>query len=46
MRKNQNVCFQVDKIGKYGRLESVIIWGTFDELTDAKEREQGLKILL
>lgn len=46
MRKNPNVCFQVDKIESMSDWESVIIWGTFEELTDTKEREKGLKILL
>ena len=46
MRKNPNVCFQVDKIENMSDWESVIIWGTFEELTDTKEREKGLKILL
>ncbi|MDE3185588.1 MAG: pyridoxamine 5'-phosphate oxidase family protein [Bacteroidota bacterium] len=46
MRKNPNVCFQVDKMESMSDWESVIIWGTFEELTDKKEREKGLKILL
>ena len=46
MRKNPNVCFQVDKMESMADWESIIIWGTFEELTDAKEREKGLKILL
>ncbi|HEY5368959.1 MAG TPA: pyridoxamine 5'-phosphate oxidase family protein [Hanamia sp.] len=46
MRKNPNVCFQVDKMESMADWESVIIWGNFEELTDAKEREKGLKILL
>ncbi|HET7118830.1 MAG TPA: pyridoxamine 5'-phosphate oxidase family protein [Hanamia sp.] len=48
MRKNPDVCFQVDKIKMEGMAEweSVIIWGTFEELTDAKDRKKALKILL
>ena len=46
MRKNPDVCFQVDKMESMADWDSVIIWGTFEELTDAKEREKGLKILL
>lgn len=46
MRKNPNVCFQLDKMEDMADWESVIIWGTFEELKDVKEREKGLKILL
>ena len=46
MRKNPKVCFQVDKMESMADWESVIIWGTFEELTNSKEREKGLKILL
>ena len=46
MRKNPNVCLQVDKIESMSDWQSVIIWGTFEELTDNDEREKGLKILL
>lgn len=46
MRKNPEVCFQVDKLENMANWESAIIWGTFEELTDKKERKKGLKILL
>jgi nitroimidazol reductase NimA-like FMN-containing flavoprotein (pyridoxamine 5'-phosphate oxidase superfamily) len=46
MRKNPNVCFQVDKMESMSDWQSVIIWGTFEELTNTQEREKGLKILL
>lgn len=48
MRKNPNVCFQVDKIKMEGMAEweSVILWGAFEELTDVEERNKGLEILL
>lgn len=46
MRKNPEVCFQVDRMEDMADWESVIIWGTFEELTDTKERKKGLKILL
>lgn len=45
MRENPNVCLQVDKMENMADWESVIIWGTFEELSDPKEREKGLKIL-
>lgn len=46
MRKNPEVCFQVDNMKDMADWESVIIWGTFEELTDAAERTKGLKILV
>lgn len=48
MRKNPNVCFEVDKIKREGMAEweSVILWGTFEELRHPEERKKGLKILL
>ena len=46
MRKNPNVCLQVDKIEDMADWQSVIVWGTFEELTDLKEREKGLNALL
>jgi len=45
MRKNPNVCFQVDKTEGMSDWESVILWGTFEEITDGEERKNGLKIL-
>ena len=41
MRKNPNVCFQVDKTESMSDWQSVIIWGTFEELTNKNEREKG-----
>jgi len=46
MRKNPDVCFQIDNMQNMSDWESVIIWGTFEELTDESERTKGLKILL
>lgn len=46
MRKNPNVCFQVDQMENMANWQSAIVWGTYEELTDEKERNKGLKILL
>ena len=46
IRKNPNVCFQVDSFVDMNDWKSVIIWGKVEELSDAKEREKGLNILL
>ena len=45
MRKNPHVCFQVDKMEDMSDWESVILWGTFEEITGEEERKKGLKIL-
>lgn len=46
MRKNPNVCFQVDKMESMADWKSVILWGNFEELKDEAERKEGLKILV
>lgn len=46
MRKNPNVCFQVDSFDDMADWKSVIAWGVFEELTDEKKRTKGLKILI
>ena len=46
MRKNPKVCFQVDEMKDMGDWKSVIAWGDFEELTDEKEKNKALKILL
>jgi nitroimidazol reductase NimA-like FMN-containing flavoprotein (pyridoxamine 5'-phosphate oxidase superfamily) len=44
IRKNPNVCFEVDQIQDYANWVSVIVWGTFMELK-GEEIITGLKIL-
>ena len=46
MRKNPEVCFEVDVMNNMANWKSVIAWGTFEELKGGEEREKGLKILL
>lgn len=45
MRKNPNVCFQVDQIDNMVNWRSVIVWGRFEELKTASAEQKGLKIL-
>lgn len=45
MRKNPDVCFEVDDIRDMANWSSVIAWGKFEELKNA-EREDALRILL
>ena len=37
MRKNPTVCFQVDTMKDMADWESVLLWGTFEELTNEKD---------
>ncbi|MEO9020603.1 MAG: pyridoxamine 5'-phosphate oxidase family protein [Ginsengibacter sp.] len=46
MRKNPSVCFQVDSMQDWADWKSVIAWGTFEELTNEEERNEGLKTLI
>lgn len=46
MRKNPNVCFQVDNIKDYTNWESVIAWGEYKELTDERERYEAMKLFV
>lgn len=45
MRKNPNVCFEVDDVTDMTNWRSVIAWGRFEELT-AENRDKMLTILL
>lgn len=45
MRKNPEVCFQADNMQNMANWQSVIAWGTFEELTDPEKRTAALKIL-
>lgn len=46
MRKNPNICFQVDSMENMGNWRSVIAWGEFEELKKLEERERGMRILM
>jgi nitroimidazol reductase NimA-like FMN-containing flavoprotein (pyridoxamine 5'-phosphate oxidase superfamily) len=39
MRKNPEVCFQADNMQNMANWQSVIAWGTFEELTDPEKIE-------
>ena len=45
MRKNPQVCFQVDSRRNMANWQSVIVWGDFNELEGA-ERKNGLRALV
>jgi nitroimidazol reductase NimA-like FMN-containing flavoprotein (pyridoxamine 5'-phosphate oxidase superfamily) len=46
MRKNPNVCFQVDEMKDMGNWKSVICWGEFEELKDEEEKHKALLLLI
>jgi nitroimidazol reductase NimA-like FMN-containing flavoprotein (pyridoxamine 5'-phosphate oxidase superfamily) len=46
MRNNPEVCFEVDAIKNFTNWKSVIVWGTFQELTDERERYQAMKLFV
>lgn len=46
MRKNPNVCFQVDHMHSMADWESVIAWGRYEEISEKTDRERVLKLLV
>ena len=46
MRKNPNVCFEVDDLRDMGNWKSVIAWGKFQVVNKTDERSSALKLLL
>ncbi|HZG24485.1 MAG TPA: pyridoxamine 5'-phosphate oxidase family protein [Chitinophagaceae bacterium] len=46
MRKNPNVCFQVDSMHNMANWQSVVCWGKYEELRDEDGRGAGLKKLI
>ncbi|MGZ3759962.1 MAG: pyridoxamine 5'-phosphate oxidase family protein [Mucilaginibacter sp.] len=46
MRKNPNVCFEVDDIKSIFRWKSVIAWGKFEEITDLDEKERAMQAIV
>jgi uncharacterized protein len=46
MRKNPDVCFEVDVMQNMANWQSVIAWGKFEELTKEEERQQAMQKLI
>lgn len=46
MRKNPNVCFQVDDMKDMANWKSVVAWGEFEELHENVERSKSLQTLV
>jgi nitroimidazol reductase NimA-like FMN-containing flavoprotein (pyridoxamine 5'-phosphate oxidase superfamily) len=46
MKKNPEVCFEVDRIENFFNWQSVICWGTFEEITEIHAVEQAMQKLI
>jgi len=46
MRKNPQVCFQVDQIENINKWKSVIAWGQFHEITNRKEMVDAMQEII
>lgn len=46
MRENPNVCFEVDEMTDMTNWSSVIVWGSYEEITAEKERYYAMKFLV
>ena len=46
MRKNPDVCFEVDEMKSFTNWKSVIAWGTYQELTNERERYYAMKLFV
>lgn len=46
MRKNPEVCFEIDEIQTIFKWQSVIAWGTFEEVIDMTERQRIMQALI
>ena len=46
MRKNPNVCFEVDEMKSFTNWRSVIAWGEYQELTDERDRYYAMKLFV
>lgn len=46
MRKNPQICFQVDTMENMANWQSVVAWGEYEELESGIEREEALRKLM
>ncbi len=46
MRKNPDVCFEVDEMKSFTNWKSVIAWGRYQELTDEHARYYAMKLFV
>ncbi|HEX5153393.1 MAG TPA: pyridoxamine 5'-phosphate oxidase family protein [Parafilimonas sp.] len=43
MRKNPDICFEVDEMQNFTNWRSVILWGVYEELSDERSRYYAMK---
>lgn len=46
MRKNPDVCFQIDTMNDMADWKSVLLWGTFEEITNEKDKNAAVQSLM
>jgi nitroimidazol reductase NimA-like FMN-containing flavoprotein (pyridoxamine 5'-phosphate oxidase superfamily) len=46
MRKNPNVCFEVDQMKSFTNWKSVVAWGKFQELTNEDDQQAALELFI
>jgi nitroimidazol reductase NimA-like FMN-containing flavoprotein (pyridoxamine 5'-phosphate oxidase superfamily) len=46
MRKNPEICFEVDEIQSIFRWKTVIAWGRFEEITDIDEKQRAMQAII
>lgn len=46
MRKNPNVCFEVDEMKSFTNWKSVIAWGEYQELSDQRDRSIAMRLFV
>lgn len=46
MRKNPEVCFEVDEMISFTKWKSVIAWGHYQELTSERDRQYAMKLFV
>ena len=46
MRKNPNVCFEVDEMKSFTNWKSVIAWGEYQELSDQRDRFTAMRLFV
>lgn len=46
MRKNPEICFEVDDMNNMANWQSVIAWGTFEELKNGPGRNHAIDVLM
>lgn len=46
MRKNPQVCFEVDEMKSFTDWKSVIVWGEYQELAEERDRYSAMKLFV